>query len=315
MTFRVDLLAGELRYNEIEMTILDRVALGLTDLDGRLGRPADSSRWVVPGVVDLYGDRLTWRRTVDDWGDPARLRRGSPELLIDFIAVSASGDPRRRLLAFVRRWGVLELCSRHGLPPAHPPKLGEPRDIRRCEPERSDGDEPTEVYFRYAREAEAVLDIATDLAAGRDATGTRGDWAVLGIPDPGRETIESLRDTHEVVPLLDDPTPVFTPRGLAQFWLRLVLRDWIELGDVRPEIDLGTGVTIVFGGEGLFAAIAAQLLLAATRTEGVVICSSCGTTFSPTRRPRAGEARYCSPCRNSGKAGADSARRHRATGP
>jgi hypothetical protein len=293
------------------MTLRDSLAFGLTDLNDRLGRPADSSRWVVPGAVDLQGDRLIWRRTVDDWGDPERLRRGSPELLTDFIALAGPGDARRRAVAFARRWGVLELCSRHALPPAHLPRRGEPRDTRRCEPERSDGDEPSEVYVQYARKAAAVLGIANDLHADRQTTGTRGDWAALGIPDPGRETIESLRDTHDVGPP-DDPTPVLTQRRMAEVYLRWVLRDWIELGDVRPEIDLGTGIPIVFGGEGLFAAIAAQLLLAATRTEGVVICSCCGRTYSPGRRPRAGQARYCDDCRRSGKAGADAARKHRA---
>ena len=114
-----------------------------------------------------------------------------------------------------------------------------------------------------------------------------------------------------MVPLLDDPTPVLTQRRMAEVYLRWVLRDWIELGDVRPEIDLGTGIPIVFGGEGLFAAIAAQLLLAATRTDGVVICSSCSRTYAPRRRPRAGQAHYCEKCRISGRAAADSARRHR----
>jgi hypothetical protein len=108
-----------------------------------------------------------------------------------------------------------------------------------------------------------------------------------------------------------DHTPVFTPRGMAEFWLRMSLREWVELGDVRPEIDFGGGPPIILGGEGLFAGLATQLLFAATRTAGVVICSSCGAPFSPKRRPRAGEAHYCDTCHANGDAARDVARRYR----
>jgi hypothetical protein len=295
------------------MTLPDGLAFGLTDPDDRLGRPADSSTWIVPGTADLRGTAVAWRRGVEDWENPRQLRRGAPDLLLDFIGIATSTNPRRAALAFIRQWGPLELCSRHALPPAHPPRPGEPRDTRRCEPPSSEGVESIDAYVKFARRAGAILRIASDLAAGRLATGTNADWIVLGLQrPPGQETIDSLRDTHDAVPILGADTPVITRRGFAEYWLRLFISDWIELGDVRPEIDMGMGTPIVFGGEGVFAAIATQLLLAATRTNGVVICSSCGATYSPRRRPRAGQARYCDDCRRSGKAGADAARRHRA---
>jgi hypothetical protein len=289
---------------------VDYVARGLTDADDRLGRPADSSRWVVPGTVDLVGDRISWRRTVEDWEDPARLRRGAADLLTDFLGIAEAVDPQRAVRSFTRRWGVFELCSRHALPPAHPPKTDEPRDTRRCEAAREDGSEPVDAYVGFARQAVAVLRIATDLAVGHPATGTAADWLALGIPDPAKATTASLRDTHDA-PIPGDRTPVFTPRGMAEFWLRMVLRDWVELGDVRPEIDFGGGPPIILGGEGLFAALAAQLLFAATRIDGIVYCGLCSRQYAPKRRPRAGEAHYCDTCHANGDAARDVARRYR----
>ena len=77
-----------------------------------------------------------------------------------------------------------------------------------------------------------------------------------------------------------------------------VLNYWLELAGVLPRLDWsGTKPVVQLGGRGLIGAVAVQLLFDCSRTDGLVVCTSCGTPFLPgPRRPRRDRNIYCSDC-------------------
>jgi DNA-directed RNA polymerase subunit RPC12/RpoP len=77
-----------------------------------------------------------------------------------------------------------------------------------------------------------------------------------------------------------------------------VLNYWLELAGVRPRLDWSTAKPAVqLGGYGLIGALAVQLLFDCSRTDGLAVCTSCGTPFLPgPRRPRRDRNIYCSDC-------------------
>src|SRR5205823_2048257 len=85
----------------------------------------------------------------------------------------------------------------------------------------------------------------------------------------------------------------FQRRMLSQ-----VLNYWLEMGGVKPRLDWRVDKPEVqLGGYGLIGALAVQLLFDCSRTDGLVVCTSCGTPFLPAfRRPRRDRNPYCSDC-------------------
>ncbi|MBV9171992.1 MAG: hypothetical protein JOZ81_18110 [Chloroflexi bacterium] len=93
-----------------------------------------------------------------------------------------------------------------------------------------------------------------------------------------------------------------------------VLNYWLELGAVKPRLGWWEDrPEIQLGGYGLIAALAVQVLFDCARTDGLVVCTSCGTPFLPTlRRPRRDRNAYCSDC-GTKAAARDAAARYRRT--
>jgi hypothetical protein len=80
--------------------------------------------------------------------------------------------------------------------------------------------------------------------------------------------------------------------------LSAVINYWLRIADVQPRLTWQTGrPEVVLSGRGLFAALAVQLLFECSRTDGLAVCTSCGTPFlPPARRPRRDHNAYCSDC-------------------
>jgi DNA-directed RNA polymerase subunit RPC12/RpoP len=93
-----------------------------------------------------------------------------------------------------------------------------------------------------------------------------------------------------------------------------VLNYWLELAGVRPRLDWRSAKPAVqLGGYGLIGALAVQLLFDCSRTDGLAVCTSCGTPFLPgPRRPRRDRNIYCSDC-GIKAASRDAATRYRQT--
>lgn len=74
------------------------------------------------------------------------------------------------------------------------------------------------------------------------------------------------------------------------------------LGDVGPRLVWRSGGMAfeLASRSGLFGALAAQAAFFAAGSEGLAVCSSCGTAYPPRRRPVLGLRSYCEACRNDG---------------
>jgi len=93
-----------------------------------------------------------------------------------------------------------------------------------------------------------------------------------------------------------------------------VLNHWLERAGVRPRLDWSQDKPQVqLGGGGLLGALVVQLLFDCSRTDGLAVCTSCGTPFLPAlRRPRRDHNPYCSDC-GLKAAARDAAARYRQT--
>lgn len=80
--------------------------------------------------------------------------------------------------------------------------------------------------------------------------------------------------------------------------LAMVLDTWVERGGVKPSVFRHNGRrSIRLGGYGLLGALAIQLVFDVCRSDGLAICTSCGTPYLPARRrPRRDQNPYCPDC-------------------
>lgn len=275
----------------------------------------DSVAWRAAGFTDRYGD--LWDRTVRPtrlwiprqiavqkgvlrWDDSAGyspkavdLVAGDEGFLRGFLALKEASTPR--ILAYARSWGVLGLC-RHGLPFTHGP-VWEQREKQHLEKtgrwvaptticSRPVKREPLQAWRRYARVAEAMLNVAAALSTNRppQAQDCR-DLSLESLPGSIRWTRRFARDV--LLNQLDE----WLEMGVVTVRLRRAEKV-SELGAVS--LQLGRAVS-----PNLFAALAAQLLLALTRSDSLYICASCGLPYVRSRqkrRPKRGQRNYCSDC-------------------
>lgn len=262
----------------------------MTDQEtGSLERPLAAGEWFAPAVVELVGDLLVWQ-----WGDyrnTPRVRSGD-RMLADFAAL-AQGRPER-IRAYAGKWGVLGIdgFGEWGGVPEYLPRRagGFPPPLWTHHP--SGGAEPLEVWRRYAKRARALLRVAAALHAGERADDS--DWedcfppGYLGNAPPGYETPGRWGLSGGISLWLGESGA----GGLRMTWF----------DGVTPSIGLQLGETP------LLAALGFQLMFAAARSSGLAICSNCATAYFPRRPPRAGERRYCDPCREAKVPGRDAAR-------
>jgi hypothetical protein len=285
---------------------------------GSLTRTTDLRRaWSYSEGFQLRGDTLTWveakplvvrerngRVTFVRDGDVARqaiLRRQQAErrgrgILDDFISLAEASD--EKILNYAKTCGVLDLCW-HGVPRQHESladmnlKLPEPLAVwprgmeRRIATFRclSVRREPLETWRFFARQALAILRLASELHDGR--LGKPNDWSMVLRRTP----VSSLKAQRAC---LDD-----------------ALRDWLALGKLSPTIDdISHGLRLV--GADLFGELAVQLFLAANRSDGQVFCIHCGKAYAPRKRVTKGGANVCPNKRCQGIAASIRSRRYRA---
>lgn len=265
---------------------------GLTDLEGRFGRPVAAGRWVVPSGIELQGDQLIWREF------PARQVSAGPKLLEEFVRLA--DRPAEAVLSYARRWGVLGICE-HGLPLSHnppPTPLGPGSfPMTWCRPLAAESGvfrEPLDAWWRYSRQYRAVLNLAACLHDGR--LGQPEDWKVLFYKESEERAVPWWR------------------RRMDAEWsvLSFVVNEWLDIARVRIRHVFERGKhDLPMSGMALFGALALQLLLAATRTDGLAICSACGLSYRPSRQPTTNRRRYCAECRERGASLRDAAADYR----
>jgi len=260
---------------------------GLFGEDGNLERPADPAMWPVE-VVERRGELLV---PGTGWQRMTRAGRG----MLEGFARLADDETGDRIAAYARRWGFLDLCE-HGLPASHNPqprRLPLPQPWTFCSPTWLEDGEPLDGWRYWAGQARAVLDVHVRHTAGEP--GADEDWRLL-----------YAWSTYEA--------PWWEERSAkSERWrLRGIVNDWTVLGNVRPWL-VDYEPWLVVGGGTLFGALAVQLALLVSGSDGVYRCSACGSPFVPEgRRPAAGRRRYCASCRERRRPGRDAKRDHRA---
>ncbi len=94
--------------------------------------------------------------------------------------------------------------------------------------------------------------------------------------------------------------------------LKDAVNDWLTFANARLVFDWNSEqAPAIYLGHGLFGNLAVQLMSAVSRTEGLALCSACGTPYLPPRQPRAGERHYCQECRKMGAPQRDASRQYR----
>jgi hypothetical protein len=248
---------------------------------GSLDRRVSVFSWFVPGFVSLKDKNLIW-----DYS-PKSLKSGlwlvpSQGMLESFIKLGEAPD--RNIARFAKRWGVLGICA-HGLPSTHNPNSPDFRPLG-CRPlgwETGHCWEPFDIWRHFARQAFSLLRIANSVHQGRPAN--LADWKQV-----------YARSRHGIPPQVKRPSVRFD-----KIILMLRLNEWLNLGNVRPEIEWREREerpSVKFNTNGLFGALAVQLILSAAKVDGWAICTHCRKEYMPTkRRPKTGQRNFCPDCR------------------
>jgi hypothetical protein len=273
---------------------MNRGLEALDTIDGQLDRRVLGTQWRIPDSIELKEGKL-W------YANESRSISARPGLVEEFLGLVSASD--EQIADFARRWGMLHLCGEHGLPERHlqyphwiysGQTIEDPQWLfcsRRGAPV-GPFSESIDAWRSLARQWKATLDVASFLQRRelpRDEV-----WRVAFNLDS-----EPSEDFRHVKYLYDYTVPQSVSHAKKKLGLRL--NQWIELGRVRPYVETNVDhLRITFGSYDLFGAIAIQLALVATRTEGLAMCSVCGRAYPPTRRPRSDQRNYCPTCRKDG---------------
>ena len=264
---------------------------GIADEEGRVERPLADTRWHKPDVVELEADRLVYQ-----YGARPTVSSG-PGLLTAFVKLADA--PETAMRDYARRWGPLRLCE-HGLPATHNRPALAPsvaHQVTWCEPRGFDSTSDQQIFWEplkewrgYAHEARTLLLLAAQLHQGN--------------PTPADDWCRALGWSWEAVDR-------YLPNGTGTEWhIAQRVNDWLAWGASRFTFDWRPGrkPAMSIGGGGLFGALAAELMLAIARSDGLAICSACGVPYFPSRKPSRSRRSYCQTCRQAGRAERDATR-------
>ena len=242
-------------------------------------------------------------------------------MLEEFIQLADADE--QNILKYARRWGFLELCREHWEPASH---------IHDCEPfvpfrtvvfgtttavatehraKLLASGEPVSEWRRFARFGRALLNIAGNLYEGK--IGSDEDWDTLHFDEAGFIGWNYAKDRYKDKKFPDlDRERTLVASGVNY---------WLTGGGVQPNVSWrGLRPVITFEcrrpyGK-LFANLAIQLMMAVSQADALAICSACGQSYMPLRRPKTGQRRYCSNCKPVSRrdASADYRRRKRRLG-
>jgi hypothetical protein len=245
--------------------------------DGYLGREVLGAPIFLPLEIQLQDSALVWSDYEEEefQGRLKHSRKLNKGALDAFIRLAWPDRTRRDgedVLAFARKWGVLELCE-HELPCTHPlhdlldrhlyvKHASHIRPIRTCSATRV---ESLGTWRFFARRAALLVQLAASMRRSDDS----------GRSEVSRKTVVTR------------------------------LNKWLEMAEVGVVCfdtaggDWPSGLQIRIGTRGgLFGVLAIQLLLATTLNEFLFTCAACGKFFNaaPAERPRTGQRAFCSEC-------------------
>lgn len=260
---------------------------GLLSEADNFDRPYQGRQLRVPAVIGNNGGLLIWRWDNMVERNPLRPEAHGFGLLSEFVNLAEA--PVETILAFARKWGVLEICL-HGLPCTHNLRHGFTLSGRFCMPlpylDTDDFMEPIPYWHYYARQMRSLLNVAVRLKQGQP--GLAEDWKILVDPGPGQ-------DPRGKAALFTS----FYGRAVEEdrLGVRKMLDRWLSMGDVRPNLVWDEEQCSVSFDNTLFGMLAMQLMLEICSSGGIAFCSGCGKSYSPKRRrPKVGQRNYCREC-------------------
>lgn len=221
----------------------------------------------VPSHVGIEDGHLVW-------SDLRAQTSSTAGALDDFLKID-DGD-ELGVIEFASRYGTLDLCE-HDLPFLHQPE---------CEPLQT---EPLETWYFHADRARALLTWAASNAVNPPRPGTYADHvAALGRWPLGGKIVELV-------------TAAGSERGWSevardQLMLRLLVNQWMVLGDVRPALDPfpGSMATILLSSTTTYGVLGTQIATAISRAREIWTCTICGFPyFRGSRKPNAGQRNVC----------------------
>lgn len=241
-------------------------------------------------------------------------------MLEEFVALADAED--NKYLQYACKWGLLELCKEHLEPVNHNQNCEPLVPSKKVvfgftdEPAKEHRQmlisvgEPISAWRTHARFAKALLNIAARLHQGE--LGTEQDWETLHFDESGflSRGPADWRQNKKLPDIIAFEKSLITT-GVNTYWL--------GSGGVQPRVYWrASRPTIAFECPApygkLFANLAIQLMMAISQLESLAICSVCGESYKPKRRPKANQRRYCQRCKNVAKrdASADYRRRKKA---
>jgi DNA-directed RNA polymerase subunit RPC12/RpoP len=215
--------------------------------------------------------------------DPARYKDyrdviAPQNLLAQFI--SLRDQQERRFGEFAKKFGPLTLCDKHGLPASHGWD---------CQASRA---EPLDRWRELSRRAYTVLTIRD--ALNRADRPSPGDWrtALAFVVDVGGHTSWAKQASRR---------KSFNKFGQSE--LAVCVQAWLNAVQIGPRIAWnGQSKTYQLElkpselGPNLFAHLAMQLMLAVADVERLALCSNCGQSYTPTKRPSETRLNFCPRC-------------------
>lgn len=263
---------------------------GVLGEDGNFDRPYQGRQFRAPVILGNDDGFLLWHWEDKVTSNPLRPEAHGLDLLIEFMNLADA--PVETVLAFARKWGVLEIC-RHGLPCTHNLRYADTFSGRWCFPlaytDAKFFSEPILYWHFYAKQMRALLNIAVRLKQG--VPGLVEDWKVVQA--------SGLMRKPEVEVLGGELFAAIYGRTVEDdrlFVLKLLDR-WLSIGDVRPNLVWDDEHCSVSFDNTLFGMLAMQLMLEISSSGGIAFCSGCGKSYTPKlRRPKVGQRNYCRDC-------------------
>lgn len=239
---------------------------------GYLDRTGNTT-WLAPARVWLEEDNLRWAWNSGGGNQP--LAVPERDLVGQFIGLADAAA----VLAFANRFGVLEacvhtVCDHPGVSRTHGTSC-------RIPPPGSDeeGVMPVASWVHLAQKVGSLLTVAGQLQLGESP-----DVAELAnFTHSAEQVVEEAHRGRTNAPYFIAITTAINK------WLSYLSPTFVWRENTEPILSLRP--------TGPFGAVAFEASIMVSRTNGLSLCSGCGRTFTPRRKPRRGERHYCADCR------------------
>ncbi len=289
-----------------------RLTQWLEKISPPTGQRTPARRLPLPHRINVEADVLCYG--FDQVPNVVKLSDG---FFSDFlnIADALASDLPKLVRKYATRWGVLELCERHGLPCTHPswvhaqhPAEAPAEYFGYCPPrQHRDGfSEPLSEWRYWSRQALALVKVAG--SARRGEFGPEEEFKFL-LPIPPREAREIQTDLEDstkvrmtkarIAAILGDAWP----QTAEEQWkiVAQTVNFWLTLGRAQPICTIENAEPAVVIAPGvergwLFTMLSVQLLVAVTGAKVLECCTNCRSFYLPKKLASTGARRFCPKC-------------------